>query len=207
MPGEHEVAIVVGSHRRGSQSRKVSEFVATAIARQPERPKTHMIDLAEAGLPFWDERFWNGDASWANAWGSVSETLRRCAGVAVVSPEWNGMVPSMLTNFFLLCSNNELAHKPGLLVGVSSGVGGSYPIVELRMGSYKNTRICYIPDHLIIRDVKNVLNAEGRGETGADEAIRKRIVYTAGVFMEYVEALTRVRASERIDLGRYPYGM
>ena len=51
--------------------------------------------------------------------------------MAVVSPEWNGMVPSMLTNFFLLCSNNELAHKPGLLVGVSSGTGGSYPVAEL----------------------------------------------------------------------------
>jgi NAD(P)H-dependent FMN reductase len=207
MPRGHEVAIVVGSHRHGSQSRKVAEFVAAAVAGQPGRPKAHMIDLAEAALPFWDEGVWEGDARWAETWGPVSETLRRCGGLVVVSPEWNGMVPSMLTNFFLLCSNNELAHKPAMLVGVSSGTGGSYPVAELRMSSYKNTRICYIPDHVIVRDVQNVLNDEGDGETKADQAIRRRIAYTAGVLMEYVEALTRVRASERVDLGRYPYGM
>jgi len=75
------------------------------------------------------------------------------------------------------------------------------------MSSYKNTRICYLPDHVIVRDVQNVLNAEGGGETKADQAIRGRITYTAGVFMEYVEALTRVRSSGRVNLGRYPYGM
>ncbi len=48
-----------------------------------------------------------------------------------------------------------------LIVAVSSGAGGAYPVAELRMSSYKNSRICYIPEQIIIRDVENVLNEAG----------------------------------------------
>ena len=42
-----------------------------------------------------------------------------------------------------------MAHKPGLIVTVSAGLGGSYPVTELRISSHKNTRLCYIPDHVL----------------------------------------------------------
>ena len=67
------------------------------------------------------------------------------------------MVPAGLKNFFLCFGRNELAHKPGLIVGVSSADGGVYPVAELRMSSYKNSRICYIPEQLIVRNVESVL--------------------------------------------------
>ena len=50
-----------------------------------------------------------------------------------------------LLNIFLLCGNGEFSHKPGLIVSVSSGNGGAYPIAELRSSSYKNTHIMWIP--------------------------------------------------------------
>ena len=75
--------------------------------------------------------------------------------------------------FFIYASKAELAHKPGLLVGVSSGVGGAYPISELRASSYKNCRICFIPEQLIIRQVEAVLNGE-QAVDADDQRIRER---------------------------------
>ena len=72
----------------------------------------------------------------------------------VIAPEWHGQVPAGLKNFFLICGRAEVGHKPALITTVSSGDGGAYPVAELRMSSYKNNRICYIPEQLIIRNVE-----------------------------------------------------
>ena len=109
---------------------------------------------------------------------------------------------------FVIAFNHlrRLAHKPGLIVTVSSGLGGSYPVVELRTSSYKNTRICYIPDHVIVRNVGQVL----KGDQPADEhdcSLRKRIEYSVRILLEYSKALQLVRASGAIDLKSYPFGM
>jgi len=56
------------------------------------------------------------------------------------------MAPAGLKNFFLYAGNTALAHKPAYLVGISASRGGSYPIAELRMSSYKNSYLCYIPN-------------------------------------------------------------
>jgi NAD(P)H-dependent FMN reductase len=116
------------------------------------------------------------------------------------------MVPPALKNFFLLCGTDLLAHKPGLIVTVSAGTGGSYPVTELRTSSYKNTRLCYIPDHVIVRNVGHML----QGNQAADEhdaALRERIDYSLRVLVEYAKALRLVRESGVIDLKAFPYGM
>jgi hypothetical protein len=111
-----------------------------------------------------------------------------------------------LKNFFLLCSADVFAHKPGLIVTVSAGAGGSYPVTELRTSSYKNTRLCYVPDHVIVRNVGQMLH----GDQPADEhdvALRGRIEYSLRVLVEYAKALRLVRESGVIDLKAFPYGM
>ena len=67
------------------------------------------------------------------------------------------MAPAGLKNFFLL-AGSTLAHKPAMIVGVSSGRGGRYPIAELRSSSYKNTKVVYVPDHLYIDKCEDMLN-------------------------------------------------
>ena len=114
--------------------------------------------------------------------------------------------PARSKNFFLLCGADVLAHKPGLIVTVSAGTGGSYPVTELRISSYKNTRLCYIPDHVIVRNVGQMLH----GDQAADEhdaALRGRITYSLRVLVEYAKALRLVRESGVIDLKAFPHGM
>ena len=85
-------------------------------------------------------------------------------------------------------------------------MGGSYPIAELRMSSYKNTRLCYIPDHIIVRSAEKML----QGPTATDphdESLRQRLTYTLKVLGEYGKALDGVRASGVIDTKAFPFGM
>lgn len=84
---------------------------------------------------------------------------------------------------------------------------GSYPIAELRMSSYKNTKINYIPDHVIIRDVENVLNNTNLDENETDIRIKNRLERSIDVLLWYSKALTSMREWSKIDLMKHAYGM
>ena len=125
---------------------------------EPTRPI--LLSLADNPLPLWDEGAWGDDPRWTKLWSPIAAELDHSDGFVIVSPEWSGMVPAGLKNFFLLCGSELMAHKPGLIVTVSASLGGSYPVVELRTSSYKNTRLCYLPDHVIVRNVGRMLHGD-----------------------------------------------
>src|SRR5690606_27158588 len=106
----------------------------------------HLISLSGNPLPLWDESMWDKDPKWDLSWGPIRKKLQNSDGIIIVSPEWAGMAPPGLKNFLLFCGNQDVGHKPALIVTVSSSMGGAYPNSELRMSGYKNNRICYIPD-------------------------------------------------------------
>ncbi len=199
------LAVIAGSHREEAESLRVARYVVNQL-KSLGVDDLYLLPLANNPLPLWDEGVWENAPNWQQVWQPVAAELRRAEGFVIVSPEWSGMVPSGLKNFFLLCSKDLLAHKPALIITVSASLGGAYPVAELRMSSYKNTRICYIPDHMIIRNVGRMLH----GETPADEedaAVRARLRYCLRVLLEYVKALRLVRESGVIDLETYPYGL
>lgn len=200
-----KIAIIVGSHRVDSESGRVAAFIDQRIKALTDG-ETFLFSLAGNPLPLWDEGAWDDDPKWQAAWNPVARQLAESDAVVVVSPEWSGMAPAGLKNFFLLCGNDVLAHKPGLIVAVSAALGGSYPVAELRMSSYKNTRLCYIPEHVIVRNVGRVL----KGDVPADDhdaALRSRIDYSLKLLIEYAKSLASVRASGVVDLKEFPYGM
>ena len=198
--------ILSGSHRPNSQSVKVARYIEATIQRELDGATTYLLELAHANLPFWDEGMWSGAPKWKQVWGPIATELRSSAALVVVSPEWSGMVPAMVKNFFLLAGNAELAHKPGLIVGVSSTRGGAYPVAELRASSYKNNHLCYIPEHIIVRDAGQVLG-DGEPASDADVYLRKRIAYAVRVLAAYASALIGVRESGVIDTKTYAFGM
>jgi len=152
--------------------------------------------------------FWNEESHKDETWRRVYQAIRPCDSFVIVSPEWDGMVPAALKNFFHMFTEGEVAHKPALLVGVSASVNGAYPISELRMSSYKNTRICYVPEQIIIRYVEQVLNVAEPARVSAEEAVlRRRIDYALKLLGHYADALERVRDAFDFEWGTYPYGM
>ena len=195
------IALVAGSSRSNSQSGKVARFLRQRLIQlgYTDDAQSNVIDLGLAPLPLWP-------AEDAGPWGLYSKQLAAADAVVIISPEWNGMACPAIKNFFIYASKAELAHKPGLLVGVSSGVGGAYPISELRASSYKNCRLCYLPEHLIVRSVEKVLNTPEPSHA-EDQRLHARIDYELDILVKYAHALLPVRASIDMSNPAFANGM
>lgn len=191
------VAIVAGSSRASSQSAKIAHFLLGRLVSLGHSGQ--VIDLGAKPLPLWPAEH-NGP------WEEYADILRAADAVIIIAPEWHGMASPAVKNFFIYASKVELGHKPGLLVGVSSGVGGAYPISELRASGYKNCRLCYVPEHLIVRHAEKVLNgAEPAGED--DIRLRARIDYDLDILVKYGNALKPVRESIDMSNPAFANGM
>lgn len=199
-----KLMIVCGSNREAAQSTRIGRLIAGRIAEGRWPVDTDLIALAETDLPRWEESKWADEEPWPTIWGPVSDRLAAAAGFIFVVPEWGGMVPPQVKNLFLLCSKGELAHKPGLIVAVSSGTGGAYPVAELRSSSYKNTFINWIPEHVIIRHVKEF--EPGSGNDATPDWLVDRLDYSISLLAAYAEALQPVRQNV-MDLKRFKTGM
>lgn len=200
------LAIIVGSHRTGSESSRVGSFVAQTVGRVDPATTVDTIDLAANPLPLWDESVWQPDGALAALWKPFRDRLRSADAFVVVTPEWAGTVPPGLKNLLLLAGPKEVGHKPGLIVAVSAGRGGSYPVSELRTSGTKNNRLLWIPEQVIVQDVGDML----RGPTPAgerDDWIRRRIEFALRILLAYASALQPIRRSGLTDHPDFPYGM
>lgn len=188
------IVLVSGSHRQNSQSRKVAGFVETALKKLDISVTTDIIELTGNPLPLWDGESAKPDSATGKAWQPMAARLQKADGLVIVSPEWHGMVPAGLKNFFLHTTTKEVGHKPALIVTVSASRGGAYPVAELRSSSYKNSRIAYLPEHIIVSNCNHVLN--GETEADKDDAyIRRRISWAANMLLTYTEAFKSIRAA------------
>jgi NAD(P)H-dependent FMN reductase len=201
-----KIGIISGSHRSPSQSEKVANYMNSRLL--DAGVQTWVYLLANNPLPLWDQSIWDGDDTWQARLKPLQKELDECDGFIVISPEWHGQVPAGLKNFFLMFNQTILGHKPALLTAVSSGDGGAYPIAELRMSSYKNNRICYLPEHLIIRKVEGILNDDAKeNDTEADSYYRERIDWTLDLLQGYTTALKSMRETTEIFHDKFGNGM
>jgi NAD(P)H-dependent FMN reductase len=195
------IALVSGSSRPDSQSAKVARYLQQRAIELGycSAEQCSLIDLGAKPLSLWPAEE-NGH------WPIYQQQLRAADALIVIAPEWNGMACPAIKNFFIYASKTELAHKPGLLVGVSSGIGGAYPISELRASSYKNCRLCYLPEHLIVRHVEQLLNDEVAASED-DRRLRERADYALDIMVKYAHALKPVRASIDFSNPAFANGM
>lgn len=195
------IALIAGSSRRNSQSAKVARYLRRRLIELglTDAERSSLLELGERPLPLWP-------ADDKGPWADYQQQLAAADALLVIAPEWNGMACPAVKNFFLYAGKAELAHKPALLVGVSSGIGGAYPISELRASSYKNCRIAYLPEHLIVRQVEAVMN-EGEASGEDDLRIRRRADYALDILGKYAEALKPVRAAIDLSHPAFANGM
>ncbi|WP_311886881.1 MULTISPECIES: NAD(P)H-dependent oxidoreductase [unclassified Pseudomonas] len=182
------IVLLSGSNRSNSQSIKVAHYLRERLEALELCDSSELIDLASSPLPLWPEE------DTQKAWSVQQSILKKATALIVISPEWNGMACPALKNFFLYAGLSELGHKPALLVGVSAGLGGAYPITELRASSYKNSRIVYLPEQLIIRNVESMLNSEYPSDEN-DVRIRARADWALDVLCQYDDALRTIRTA------------
>lgn len=198
-----KLLIVAGSQRRDSQTVRVANHVAHLV-RSGEVgmwPEPRLLDLAES-----DDGWFHSQDEETPGQAAIRRAAHWCSGLVFVVPEWGGMVPPVAKNFFLLTTGGEIAHKPGLIVAVSGGQGGAYPVQELRTSSYKNTKICWIPEHVIVRDV-GALALDAGIDTAADRRVDLRLRHGLATLAEYMAGLSSRHAALLALAQRFPYGM
>lgn len=198
-------AIISGSARKDSQSIKIARYLDKEL-QQTAGQSTYLLNLEGNPLPLWDEGIFGPDDAWTTVWSPVSAEFKSADALIIVCPEWHGAVPAAVRNVLQIATHNEFGHKPALIVTVSTSVGGAYPVSELRMAGYKNNRLCYIPEQLIIRNVGHTFNGDTM-ESQEDAYLRTRATYCLKLLAEYAKALKSVRSSGVIDHKTYPNGM
>ena len=203
-----KISIISGSHRNPSQSEKIGRYIEKSLATEFDDIEPWLYSLADNPLPLWDQSIWEQDKDWENRLAPLKQQLSESDAFIIIAPEWHGQVPAGLKNFFLMFNRFELGHKPAYIVAVSSSTGGAYPVAELRMSSYKNNRLCYIPEHLIVRDCEKVFNDnEQDNDSDSDGYYKSRLKWGLDILIGYGKALKSMRDCTKIHHDDFGNGM
>ncbi|KGJ97657.1 NAD(P)H-dependent oxidoreductase [Colwellia psychrerythraea] len=206
--------IISASQRTQSQSAKVANYIAETSSQFSE---TNHIELCKQRLPMWDgedDSKQDNDSDWL----AINSQLQKMDALILITPEWGGTASPLLKNLLMMAQATDIGHKPVLIVSVVNGISGAYPVAELRMNAFSNNKLVAIPDHLIIRNVEDILNTfkkhnqqEDKVITRQDKSIRHRIGYSLHTLLHYSQAMKTLRDSLRGNIYNnehlYPYGM
>jgi chromate reductase len=116
-----DVAVIVGSLRKGSLNRQVANALAELA------PATLKLKIIEIGhLPIYNQ---DGDEEPPASWREFRDRIKAADGVLFVTPEHNRSVPAALKNALDVGSRpygkNVWSGKPGAVVSASpGGIGG-----------------------------------------------------------------------------------
>ena len=194
-----KITVVSGSTRSNSQSLSVAHYLQEKL--DGLGVSTALVDLNTQRLPLYDD---TETGPWQEVWTPIESELSSSDGFVFVTPEWDGMFSVGLHNMFHYCTDKHfLAHKPVMLVGVSDGLGGAYPLAQLKAIGQKNTHFVVSPENLRISKVKEVLID---GEIVVN-GVRERADYSLKVLLEYAKALKQVRESGVLNLKKFGSGV
>ncbi|CAM3545272.1 FMN-dependent NADPH-azoreductase [Vibrio aerogenes CECT 7868] len=198
-----KLMIISGSQRANSKSLLTGQYLSS-LAGESGFTDSEVLDLHALNLPLWNEDFWQKGSHSQAVWQPVKQALKEADAFIFITPEWHGMATPALKNFLLLTTDQEMAHKPALLASVSASVNGVYPISELRMTGSKNNHVCFLPDHLIFRDIDTLLDESLNCH---DARFDQRVRYTMTLLSAYAQALGPVHHDMLEEGAAFRYGM
>ena len=196
------LVLISASQRTQSQSAKVAEYLAN---NSGQFSSVRHIELCKQRLPMWDGEEMSKQQDDSD-WLAINAQLQAMDALILITPEWGGTASPLLKNLLMMAQATDIGHKPVLLVSVVNGISGAYPIAELRMNAFSNNKLVAIPDHLIIRNVEEILNTvnaedsleaslEDSAITRRDKSIRHRIGYSLHTLFYYSQAMKTLRDS------------
>lgn len=121
----HDIAVIVGSLRKGSLNRK---FAQALIEAAPPSLRLEIVEIAD--LPLYNPDLEEDGATPPAAWTAFRERVRRADGVIFVTPEYNRSVPGGLKNAIDVGSRpygkSVWQGKPAAVISVSTGAVGGF---------------------------------------------------------------------------------
>ena len=192
-----KITIISCSTRDNSQSKKVANYLSFCLTKF--NIDNAILDLNDKKLPLYNA---TENGPWELIWKEISHLLSQSDGFIFISAEWDGMFSAGLHNM-LHYTDKELADKPVLLVGVSSGRGGQYPLQQMRIMGYKNKRFVVIPESLYYDHIQQSLI----DNAFVNNQIIERTDYALKVLIEYAKSLKLVRDSGVINYEKFSNGL
>lgn len=176
------IALVIGTNRPGSNSRKIArhiEEIYSALGMQ-----IAVVDLA--ALP--PEIF--APASYATkpvAFEPFQMAICHAAGLHIVTPEYNGGIPGVLKYFIdMLRLPESFVRKPVCFVGLSAGQWGALRPVEQLQAIFTYEGAYVYSERVFIPNVLDALDEFGRLKDGI---LVERLHAQVRGFIEFVERL------------------
>ena len=122
MPAQKTVAVIVGSLRRDSFSKKIAHAL---VDLAPEGLRFDFVDLA--GLSMYNQDL---EATPPSDWTTFRERVRAADAVLFVTPEYNRSVPGVLKNAIDVGSRpygqSVFSGKPAAVLSTSPGAMGGF---------------------------------------------------------------------------------
>lgn len=179
-----QVAVLVGSLRKESYSRKIARALA-ALA-----PSSLALEIVEIGqLPLYnqDEEGPNPPAPWAE----LRRRIKAADAVLFVTPEYNRSVPGVLKNAIDVGSRppgqGAWQGKPGAVVSVTPGALGAFGANHHLRQSLVSVDVAAMPKpEAYIAGVAGLLDAQGNL---ANEATRDLLKKFMEAFAGWIEKL------------------
>jgi len=182
MSKQYKTAVLVGSLRKASYSRKLAKALA-AVA-----PDDLTFDFVEIGdLPLYNEDLETDNPP--AAWTRFRKEIASADAVLFVSPEYNRSVPAALKNAIDVGSRpygkNMWSGKPGAVISISQGeIGGFGANHHLRQSLvFNNVPTMQQPEAYIGR-VQNLVTEDGKA---ADENTQKFFISIMIAFDKWVK--------------------
>src|SRR4051812_41082619 len=194
MAQDRDIAVIVGSLREGSFSRKTARALANL---SPAGLKLEIVEIGE--LPLYNQDL--DPAAPPASWTGFRERVRSADGVLFVTPEYNRSIPGVLKNAIDVGSrpygSSAWEKKPGAVVSVTPGGLGAFG------ANHHLRQSCVFLDMPIMAQPEAYLSGAGNffDDDGAikDPSLEKLLTRFMAAFADWVEMIHRGRGAIASD--------
>jgi chromate reductase len=190
MPEQKQIAVLVGSLRKGSFNRMMAHAL---VKLAPENLSLKIIEISQLSLYNQDL-----DDNPPSEWIEFRSRVRESDGVLFVTPEYNRSVPGVLKNAIDIGSRpygqSAWDGKPGAVISVSPGaIGGFGANHHLRQSLVFLNVPCMQQPEAYIGGAAKLFGANGEIE---NESTRKFLISYMSSFVEWVSTISQRQTSK-----------
>ncbi len=177
-----KIAVLTGTNRPQSNSRRVSDFVRGCY----QELGAEVLDIDLQTLPasiFSPDAYAEKPA----AFKPFVEKILQCDGLVVITPEYNGSLPGILKYFIdMLPFPESFEHRPVAFIGLAAGMWGALrPVEQLQqIFLYRGGLMC--PSRVFLPKIGSLLDKQGKLN---DSDIQQRLKNQASDFIEYTRRM------------------
>jgi len=180
------IALIVGTNRPGSNTRKVAAQIENVYAEL--KVPLHVLDLAKLPPEIFSPTSY---AEKPESFQPFADAILKSDGLHVVTPEYNGSVPGVLKYFIdMLKFPESFERRPVCFTGLAAGMWGALrPVEQLQaIFVYRNAHV--FPERVFMPQINDLLDASGKIK---DAELFARLKAQAADFAEFAEKLKGVK--------------